>query len=321
MAVASAKRVASLLASGTEIVCGLGLADQLVAISHECDHPPEVLNRPRVTSANVRSERSSAEIDDEVRSMTTKGEPLYRIDAATLVKLCPDVIITQSQCDVCAVRYEDVASLVRTEPALRNTRIVSQNPTRLEHLFEDIRAVADACEVTTAGGRYIATLRARVSSIANTTQEHSDRDRPRVACIEWIEPMMIAANWMPDLIEIAGGRSDLTRAGQHSGYADWNEVKEYDPEVIVVMPCGFDLPRTLKECGPLFSLPGWSQLNAVHTGRVFAADGNAYFNRSGPRMIDSLELLAEMIHPDRFPPMRENRSTCYRSLDASALKS
>ena len=321
MAVDIAKRVASLLASGTEIVCGLGLADQLVAISHECDHPPEALNRPRVTSANVRSERSSAEIDAEVKSMTAKGEPLYRIDAATLVKLRPDVIITQSQCDVCAVRFEDVASLVRTEPALRNTHIVSQNPTRLEHLFEDIRAVADACDVATAGDRYIEALRARVSRISEKTQSLSDRNRPRVACIEWIEPMMIAANWMPDLIEIAGGRSGLTRAGYHSGYANWGQVRDYDPEVVVITPCGFDLSRTLKECSPLLSLPGWNQLTAVRNDRVFAADGNAYFNRSGPRMIDSLELLAEMIHPDRFPPAHAKRPVCYQRLDASAIKS
>lgn len=310
----SPTRIASLLASGTEIVCGLGLANQLIAISHECDFPPEILDRPRVTVANVNSNLSSVEIDEQVRSMCTRGEALYRIDAKRLVELQPDVIITQAQCDVCAVRFEDVANLAAKEPSLAQARIVTQNPTRLEHLFDDIRAVAMACDAIEAGDRYEASLRERIARIAGKTAGIPRPDRPRAVCIEWIEPLMIAANWMPDLIDLAGGRCDLTEPGKHSGYSKWADVVAYDPQVIVVMPCGFDLPRTIREAKALPSLPQWDELSAVREGRAFAADGNAYFNRSGPSLIDSLELLAEMIHPGLFPAGDSTSSMRYQKL-------
>lgn len=301
----SVERIASLLASGTEIVFGLSLGDRLVAVSHECDHPPEAASRPRVTFANVNSAATSRQIDDQVRAMCERGEPLYGIDAEVLVELRPEVIVTQAQCDVCAVRYEDVLAMVAREPELCASQVVPLNPTRLEHVFNDIEKVAAACGATEAGKRYVAALRERVEAVAERIRANdSSASRVRVACLEWLDPPMLAANWMPDLIEPAGGRCELTKAGAHSGYANWEDVRQFDPEAIVLMPCGFDLTRTLRESPTVERMPGWGDLTAVRTGRVFAVDGNAYFNRSGPRMVDSLELLAGILHPQLFAAER-----------------
>lgn len=297
----SGLRIASLLASGTEIVFGIGLGDQLVAVSHECDHPSEVAGRPRVTYAKVNSDADSRRIDEQVRTMCAQGEPLYGIDEAKLAALRPNVILTQAQCDVCAVRYEDVMTLVGRVPALRETRVTALNPTRLCHVFEDILRVAESCGVAEAGRNYVDSLKARVAAVEVRVRENVPIDqRVRVACLEWLDPPMLSANWIPDLIELAGGRCELTSAGAHSGYADWDEIRRFDPEVVVLMPCGFDLARTLSEATVVQTSPGWGELTAVQNGRVFAVDGNAYFNRSGPRMVDSLEMLAGIFHPGMF---------------------
>lgn len=299
----SPRRIASLLASGTEILYALGLGERVVAVSHECDFPPAALGKPRVTTSHVAAP-TSAEIDSQVREMLAAGQALYAIDAARLVELAPDLIVTQAQCDVCAVKYEDVLALVRDEPALRRTHVVALNPMTLADIFADIRRVGEACGASDVAQEYVASLERRVAAIRAKTIDLSIDDRPRVAAIEWIEPLMLAGNWMPELLELAGGRQPLAGHGRHSTYNSWRDVVDFDPQVLLVMPCGFDLARAVDESDSLARQAGWSDLAAMRAGRVFALDGNAYFNRSGPRIVDSLEIVAALVHPELFgiPP-------------------
>lgn len=298
----SPRRIASLLASATEMLYALGAGDWVVAVSHECDFPAEALSKPRVTVSHVAA-HSSLAIDNQVRDMLAAGEPLYGIDAETLISLAPDLIVTQAQCDVCAVKYQDVLDLAEREPSLVNARVMALNPTTVEEIFADVLRVAEAIGRSDAANSYVRDLRARVDTVIEATN-CAPADRPRTVCIEWIEPLMLAANWMPQLIEMAGGTQPLDGHGRHSTYNRWEEVVRYDPQVIVVMPCGFDLQRAIAESDTLRSLPGWNELSAVRNRRVYAVDGNAYFNRSGPRIVDSLEILAGLLHPDRvgLPP-------------------
>lgn len=289
----SPHRIVSLLASATEILCALGLADRLVAISHECDYPPEVLDRPRVTSTAIRAELDSAAIDEQVGRMHAAGEPLYQVDEARLAALEPDLIVTQAQCDVCAVNYADVLRLAQQR--LPGTPVLALNPARLGDLLTDIEHVGEATGRQAEARRFIASLQHRIDAVRTQTAAIPPGERPLVACIEWIEPLYLAANWMPELIELAGGRQPFSQAGDRSVVSRWEEVLQADPEVIIVMPCGFDLARTLAECRRLTTRPGWQQLRAVRQNRVYAVDGNVYFNRSGPRLVDSLELLAKLL--------------------------
>ena len=292
-----AQRIVSLLAAGTEILYGLGLGDSVAAISHECDFPPEALDKPRITAADVPSGLTSREIDEFVRQRTRDGRPPYCIDRELLAALRPDLIVTQSQCDVCAVSEHDVRSLIEAMPALRSTHVVALNPTSLDQVFSDVERVAEGANAVPQAKPYIAGLRNRVERIRARAETVPAEARPRVIMIEWIDPSMVAGNWMPDLIRLAGGSCGLTRSGEKSGYTTWADVVAFDPEVIVISPCGFDLTRTVSESAALAHLTGWGDLNAVQNHRVYAVDGNAYFNRSGPRLVDSLELLAHLIHP------------------------
>ncbi len=303
------QRIASLLAGGTEILYGLGLGERVVAVSHECDYPEEVRAKPRATFTNITVDATSRSIDEQVKSLTSTGAPIYSIDVELLASLRLDLIVTQSQCNVCAVSYNDVLAAVQTNPALRSTIVVALNPTTLEGVFEDILRVGEAAGCRKRAEEYVAELRGRVEAIRSKTAGLPASERPRVACIEWIEPVMIAANWMPEMVQIAGGQNGLTRPGAKSAYSHWDDVVAYNPEVIVVMPCGFDLPRTIEEAKALTSFPGWTNLAAVRNGRVYAVDGNAYFNRSGPRIVDSLEILAQLLHPGLFPEVVKPKTT------------
>ncbi len=279
----------------------LGLGDSVVAISHECDYPPEARDKPRATRTTIAADASSGQIDQQVRELLKQGRPLYELDRTPLAELEPDLIVTQAQCDVCAVRYADVVDAVRETPALQRARVLALNPQSLDDVLADIVRLGDAVAQPDAAREYVGRLQARVEAIRVRTRALPLHERPRVACIEWIEPLMIAGNWMPQIIDLAGGRQSLAAASEHSSYVPWEAVRQFDPQVIVVAPCGFDLPRTLLECSPLAQLTGWAEIAAVRQGRVFAADGNAYFNRSGPRLVDTLELLAHLIHPGWFP--------------------
>jgi iron complex transport system substrate-binding protein len=308
------RRIASLLAGSTEILYGLGLGDHVVAVSHECDYPEEARLKPRLTFTNIDAAASSAEIDRAVRTESAAGAPLYRIDAERLAELRPDLIVTQAQCDVCAVSLDDVRAAVESVPGLASAAVVALNPNTLDGIFDDIARVGRAAGVPDRAERYIASLRARVDNIRLRAADIARVDPWRVVCLEWTEPIMVAANWMPELIRIAGGRCDITDAGAKTVYTDWNDVVEFDPQVVIVAPCGFELSRSVAELGNLKRLLEWDQIDAVQHHRLYAADGNAYFNRSGPRIVDSLELLAGLIHADRFSDLAERYAHAWRKL-------
>lgn len=282
----------------------LGAGERVVGVSHECDWPPEIADKPRLTRSLVDSAVASGAIDDQVRTLSSQQVALYEVDVEALAALRPDLIVTQAQCDVCAVRYEDVVSAVRDTPALHGTPIVSLNPSSLADVFADIARVGDAIGSPDAAREALHSLQARVDAVRAGSCRLAMHEIPRVACLEWIEPPMLAANWTPELVAWAGGTCPLVKAGQHSTYADWQAIVEFDPQVIVIMPCGFHVSRAVIEAQVLPARAGLSQLAAVKQGRVFAVDGNAYFNRSGPRLVDSLEILAHLFHPRLFAAPR-----------------
>ncbi len=312
------QRIASLLASATEILYGLGLGEKVIAVSHECDFPPEVTGKPRVTYTHIDADASSVEIDRQVTERATAGAPIYHVDAERLALLRPDLIVTQAQCEVCAVSHDEVLRAVQGHDALKSSVVVALNATKLDEIFEDIIRVGDAAGCSGEAQAYVTDLRKRLEVVRTNAASAAAAHRPRVVCVEWIDPVMVAANWMPELIDIAGGQCDLTRSGSRSCYTAWDDVIAYDPEVIVVMPCGFDLARTLDEAKHLPKLRNWSKLTAVRTERVYAVDGNAYFNRSGPRIIDSLEILAELIHPTVFGDGARSRTGIVAKLAGAA---
>ncbi|WP_254507233.1 cobalamin-binding protein [Anatilimnocola floriformis] len=292
-------RIVSLISSATEMLFALGLGAQVLAVSHECDWPPSANQLPRATRSRIDSAQSSQAIDEQVKQLLARGEPLYEIDEPLLRQLAPHLIITQAQCDVCAIRLADVLRLQSEAPELQHTRVLPLNPTSLEGVLADIARIGVA--TNTESAELIAGYRQRIATIVDRTASLTVAQRPRVLCIEWIEPLMPAGNWTPQLIEMAGGVSGLAVAGEHSRYSTWEEVAAFAPEIILVAPCGFDLPRTLSEAERLPRVPGWQQLPAVQHRRVFAIDGNALLNRSGPRLVESLELLAHLIQPQFFP--------------------
>jgi len=298
-------RIASLLASATEILYGLGLGDHVIGVSHECDFPAAARSKPRLTRSHVDATQTSLAIDKQVKEFSASGRSLYEIDEPLLVDLAPDLIVTQAQCDVCAIKYEDVISLVDRHASLRGTPVVALSPQRLEDVFDDITRLGLATSQRESAESYVRQLRQRVENVRQSTSNLTCRERPRVVCVEWVEPLMVAANWTPELVEFAGGDYGLGRTGVHSAYVSWEEIVAYDPEVLILIPCGFDLARTLTEVADMPSYDRWETLAAVRHGRVVAIDGNAYFNRSGPRLVETLEILAHLLHPSRFdrPPM------------------
>jgi iron complex transport system substrate-binding protein len=290
-------RIVSLIASATEIVCALGFEDQLVGRSHECDYPSTVGRLPVCTEPKFDVHGSSAEIDRRVKAVVQDGLSVYRVHGDILKRLRPDVIITQTQCEVCAVSQKDVEQAV-CQWIDGRPRIVSLAPNALADVWTDINTVAQALDAPGRGEKLVASLERRMKDIADKAAPMSDR--PTVACIEWIEPLMAAGNWMPELVALAGGRNLFGTAGKHAPWMTWEQLREQDPEVIVVLPCGLDLQRTRQEMPVLTRKPEWAQLRAVRSGRVFVADGNQFFNRPGPRLVESLEILAELLHPSVF---------------------
>ena len=311
------RRIVSLISSATEMVCLFGRGEALVGISHECDYPAEIAAKPRLTRSLVDAAASSAAIDGQVRSLAESHSALYEIDVDALARLEPELVLTQAQCDVCAVRYEDVVDAVAALPFGVRPRMMALNPQSLEDVFADIARVGEAIGSGEAAARVLADLRRRVERVRSRSAELAANGPRRVACLEWIEPPMLAGNWMPELVAWAGGSCELTTAGRHSTVADWQAIVDFDPEVIVIMPCGFDLPRAIVEAQTLPALHGWERLAAVRQGRVFAVDGNAYFNRSGPRLVDSLEILARLVHPEAYDTA-DNGRPIWRRLATAA---
>ncbi len=299
-----AHRIVSLLPSATEIVCGLGLEGQLVGRSHECDHPPSVRRLPVCTAPKFSPHGTSDEIDRAVRAILRDALSVYRVDVEQLARLHPSHIVTQTQCEVCAVSLRDVEEAVAGWTASR-PRIVSLGADRLSGVWADIQRVADALDVPGRGRRLIAGLEDRMARIARRAEAITSR--PRVAGIEWIEPLISAGNWMPELTAMAGGVPLFGEAGKHSPRLAWEDLRTADPDVLLIFPCGFEIARTRKELPALTGRPGWSGLQAVRGRRTCLLDGNAYFNRSGPRLAESLEILAEVLHPNVFSFGHEGR--------------
>jgi iron complex transport system substrate-binding protein len=293
-------RVASLLASATEVVCALGAGDMLVGRSHECDAPAWVTRLPALSAPTFDITGSSVAIDERVRAKLRAGEPLYRIDERLLTELAPDVVLTQSHCEVCAVSPADLAhggASMGATGVLREHILAIQTGT-LEGILTGFVDVARAIDRAREGEELVLTCRRRLDAVRAKTRHLS---RPTVVCLEWLEPPFAMGNWGPELVEIAGGTCLLGRPGEHSTTTPWEAVREADPDVLVVAPCGFGLERTKSELDVLRAYPGFHELRAVRGSRAFVADGNSLFNRSGPTVIDTAELLAELLHPDVFP--------------------
>lgn len=291
------ERIVSLIPSATEIVCALGFQEKLVARSHECNFPAGVERLPVCTEPTFNPEGTSAEIDRRVKSILEQALSVYRVNADVLKQARPDVIVTQSQCEVCAVSMREVEQAARDYLNVQPL-IVSLAPNALDDVFADIQRVADALGAAGTGAQVVARLRQRIDAIAARTRRLTSR--PTVACIEWIEPLMSAGNWMPELVEIAGGVNLFGEAGKHSPWMKWEELAAKNPDVILLAPCGFNVERSLKELPALQRAPQWASLRAVREGRAYVADGSQYFNRPGPRIVESAEILAEMLHPELF---------------------
>lgn len=290
-------RVVSLLPAATEIVGSLNVLDDLVAVSHECDYPPEVNAKPRVTHCPIYGAGlPSAEVDRWVtRALEAEGS-LYTLDGPLLRRLAPDVILTQRLCDVCAVGYGSVAAVAATLPG--PPRVVNLEPSSLCDVFDNVRTVANVLGVPERGQAVVAELSRRVEAVRATAARA--RRRPVCFLMEWIDPPYGSGHWGPELVEIAGGHDPLGRKGQDSTRLPWEAVVAAQPEVIVLACCGYTAVQTLRDLPSLRGRPGWEMLPAVRHGRVYVVDGSAYFSRPGPRLVDSLEILAEILHAQLF---------------------
>jgi iron complex transport system substrate-binding protein len=290
----SAPRIVSLLPAATEMVCALGATADLVGISHECDFPEAVRGLPVLTSSRVGNALSSRAIDSAVRAVVDNALSIYTVDESRLAELAPDLIVTQDLCEVCAVSLDDVRSAVARLAHRADVRIVSLRPTQLSHVLADLETVAAALGRAGEGQLLRRELEARIDLIA--TRARQARHRPRVVSVEWLEPVMLGGTWMPELIALAGGQAVGVAPGAAAPTVTHAELARLEPEVVVVKPCGFDLTRTLREPELIAVLLGAAGASA----RAYATDGNAFFNRPGPRLVESLEILAACIHPELF---------------------
>ncbi|BBL80572.1 cobalamin-binding protein [Rubrobacter xylanophilus] len=291
-------RTVSLLPAATEMVCLAGAREALVGVTHECDHPPEVRSLPRLTSSGIDHHgMTSAEVDAAVRSLTD-GSSLYSLDAALLRRLEPDLVITQGLCEVCAVSPGVVERAISGLP--RRPEVLSLDPSSLEEVLSDTVRVGEALGRGREARRKTEEFRRRLRRVARAV---AGRPRPRVACLEWLDPPYSAGHWVPEMVGLAGGEPLFAAPGEPSRRMGWEEVAGAAPEAIVLMPCGFDVRRTLQEAGLLARMPGWEEIPAVREGRVWAVDANAYFSRPGPRLVRGVELLAALLHPEAPVPV------------------
>ena len=291
-------RIVSLLPAATEISAALGLMDQVVGVSHECDFPEQASQRPRVTHCPIHGGKMvSREVDEWVRRALHDNGTIYTIDEALLRKLQPDVILTQKLCDVCAVGYGTVAKLAQTLPG--PPRVVNLEPTSLADVFDDIRLIAQACDVPDPGEELIENLSARVENVRKRAATISDR--PRCFLMEWVDPPFCSGHWGPELVEIAGGDDALGRKHQPSAQIEWQQVLDARPEIIVLALCGYDIDRARHDYETLRRLPGFDSMRTANNHQVYVVNASAYFARPGPRIVESLEILAGILHPTEFP--------------------
>jgi len=306
-------RIISLLASATEMVAALGCLDQMVGRSHECDYPPEVLALPMVSTVQIDINTSSAQIDAQVKQLAQeKREPedpalkalsIYAIDIDKLQELRPDVIFTQTQCEVCAVSERDVIQAIAQLTGLQPL-VVSLSPYRLQDVWEDVLRVGQAIGKRDQAQTLVEKYQQRLTNLAVKIAAFGAK--PRVAVLEWLDPLMGAGNWTPELVSYAGGENVFGEVGHHTPWLTWEELQAANPDVIVLSPCGYALDRTMQDVPLLQNHAAWADLQAVRNGRVYAIDGNQYLNRSGPRLVDSAELLARVIWGERLPIFVDN---------------
>lgn len=290
-------RIVSLLPSATEILCELGLAEQLVGVTHECDYPPWVAGLPKVTRTLIPHDATSRQIDAMVRERLQTQRALYTLDLPTLERLRPDLIVTQALCDVCAVAEAEVTAAACALPG--QPQVVNLEPSQLHDVFDCLRLVGQAANVAERAESVIERLTQRVETVRRRSAAISMR--PRTVLLEWIDPPFCSGHWTPELVRLAGGSECLGREGQPSRTLRWQEVVDADPEVLLLACCGFTIERTLKDLPLLASYPGYTELTCVQRGRVYVIDGNTYFSRPGPRLVDSLEILAHTLHPEVHP--------------------
>lgn len=293
-------RIASLLPSLTEVVCKLGFEEQLICRSHECDFPPSVTHLPVVTEPkySVSPTDQSSDIHQSITELLQQGLSVYRVDDEKLAELKPDIIFTQDHCEVCAVSFQDL-ELALQKYLDKGVEIVSVSPSTLDEIFDSFKTVANALNCVEKGDKLVNSIRDRFQLIQKKT---ADQPKPNVVAIEWMDPLMTGGNWMPELIEISGGINKLSTAGKHSPWIEWEKITEADPDILLLLPCGYSIKKTLQEVDNLTEAEPWKNLKAVQNNRVYILDGNQYFNRSGPRIEESAEILAQIFHPQLFEP-------------------
>jgi iron complex transport system substrate-binding protein len=292
-------RIVSLLPSITEVVCALGMEKHLVGRSHECDYPESVSSLPVLTKPKYSTNGKSRDIDKQVKSLLEKGLSVYEVDAQLLAELKPDVILTQDHCEVCAVSLPEVEAAVKSWTGNHDTIVVSVSPTDLNGIYQSIIKIGDALQREAWARKLVEEMKDRLGIIRSTV---AGKERKSVVSIEWIDPLMTAGNWIPELVEIAGGDHYHAEPGEHSPWINWNQVRESDPDLIVIMPCGFNFEQIMEELPLLTSKEGWDHLEAVKKSETYLLEGNQYFNRPGPRIVESTRILAEILHPDHFKP-------------------
>ncbi|MCW9707616.1 cobalamin-binding protein [Fodinibius salsisoli] len=289
-------RIVSLLPSITEIVVALGKKEELIGCSHECNFPEDIISLPACTEPKFDPDGTSYQIDQRVKAVLQEGLAVYRVDAELLKKLNPDVILTQDHCDVCATSFTEVKKVVQSTLD-KDVEVISVSPTDLSSVIDSIRTIARAIDAEPEAEELMAEMKGTLQDIQ---QQTLPLYAPDVLCIEWLDPLMAAGNWIPQLVQLAGGNPQLAEAGKHSPWLEWEKVQQLNPEIITITPCGFGISETLSELSSLTSQPGWENLKAVQNHQVFIMDGDHYFNRPGPRLVDSTKILAEIIHPGRF---------------------
>jgi iron complex transport system substrate-binding protein len=297
MMMVETRRIVSFLPSATEMACALGLGDRLLGITHECDYPPEIAGKPIVVRNVLPIESmSQSEIDSAVTQRLRDGLSLYRVDETLMREIAPDLILTQDLCQVCAPSGNEVSQLLKALPS--SPQILWLTPKSLEQIFDNLRDLGEATGRAQTAEALIAEGRARLKKIDAAARTASSR--PRVFCMEWIDPVYCSGHWVPEMVRIAGGIDSLGREGADSVRIPWQDVLQWEPEVLIVMPCGFGLEKVVGEARQLSTYPGWADLPAVRDNRVYAVDANSYFARPGPRVVEGTELLAHLLHPDLF---------------------
>ena len=299
------KKIVTLIPSATEIVAFLGEKEFIIGRSHECDYPNDLNKIPKLTSPKIDVDGTSGQIHKQIGIILEKSLSVYKVDIEKLKKLNPDFIVTQAHCEVCAVSFSEVENIAR-EHLGENTKIISLQPNTLNEVFDDIRRVAKDLEINNNhNNQLIKNLEIRLNNIKNKTEKYK---RPKVACIEWIDPLMAAGNWIPEMVHISGGEDVFGKKGKDSHWIEFDEIQKHNPDIIIFIPCGFNIKKTNDEVKNLL-LPKtpWHDLKAFKDKKIFITDGNQYFNRPGPRLLESLEIFAEIIHPNFFNFEHQNK--------------